>query len=409
MKKILVLGFILFFSSVSFASEENEPIYLAIQDVKPEFIQELNTSLNKTLNGSSEINEDVFDDESEFGYTLEQNKNTISPLEAEIEYDILFERTPVFSEYTSVEFENGPIETFKPFFAYQGQFKFDFNTQYSTKYLNPTSEIGLNGKFRNQPITYTFILNFLPEGDYNFFKTMFKDDFITLNYIPNNEIVIGSFRTPIGVEGGTSGYTLPFIARSQIARNFGSVRALGTKVVGNYSLAEYNIGVTSSDRYWSKFFPGAEFNGWVNLKPFGKTDGRYGVLKIGGGLNAGHRDTDYTVAGAYLSYKFRKFAMEAEYAISNGSNGLAGLTSDKAQGLYTTLSYNITKKLQILTRYDFFDADRNISGKNSSEYTAGLNYYIKGSALKFMLNYTYRHSDCENSSNRIILGTQILL
>lgn len=410
MKKFLILGIIFVSFFVSPVAIADEAVYLAIQDVEPTFSEKINSELNTEENNLSSGEEIYNEGENFIPEEVKLPKKVEKPLEAEIEYDIMYERTPIFSEYTSMEFEKGPIEKFKPFLAYQGQFKFDFlNTKYNTKYLNPTTELALNGKFRNQPIYFNFILNFLPEDGYNYFQTMFKDDFLTFKYIPHNDIVIGSFRTPIGVEGGTSGYTLPFIARSQIARNFGSVRGVGAKVMGDYSLVEYNLGGTSSDRMLSKFMPGAEFNGWVNLKPLGKTDGRYGALKIGCGLNAGHRDFDYSVAGAFVSYKFRKIALESEYAVSNGSNGLAGLTRNKAQGLYTTLSYNITKKLQILARYDYFDADRTNSGNKSTECTAGLNYYIKGSALKIMLNYTYRHSNAEASSNRIMLGTQLLL
>ena len=61
----------------------------------------------------------------------------------------------------------------------------------------------------------------MPTKDCSYLQSMFKDDFITFKYIPHNDITIGSFRTPIGFEGGMSGYTIPFIARSQISRNFG--------------------------------------------------------------------------------------------------------------------------------------------------------------------------------------------
>ncbi len=392
----------------------DEAVYLAIQDVEPTFSEKIQTDLKEeeTENILKLEQEELekYTEGENFIPQLESQVVENSSLKTEIEYDVLYKRTPVFSEYTSMEFENGPIENFNPFFAYQGSFNFNFfNSKYNTEYDSNTAELYLDGKFRKQPIYYTVVLNFLPDHKHNYFQTMFRDYFITFKYIPHNDIVIGSFRTPIGVEGGMSGYTIPFIARSQISRNFGSVRGLGAKVMGKYDLIEYNIGATSSDRNNSQFFPGGEFNGWINLKPLGKTRGKYGVLKIGGGLNAGRNDIDYNVIGAFVSYKFKKIALESEYAISNGSNGLAGLTRNKAQGIYTTLSYNITKKLQVLLRYDYFDADRTNSGNKSTECTVGLNYYIKGSALKLMLNYTYRHSEAEASSNRIMLGTQLLL
>ncbi len=404
MKKISILGLIclLFFALPSFAEEE---IYLAIEDVEPSFTEKLIENTNE------EKNTETLPANLEENFVPELYANEeAQPLAGEVEYDIMYNTESIFSKYKTFEFDKGPIEKVEPYFAYQGQFSFNFlDTKYSTKFIEPTAELGFIGKFREQPIEYKFLINFIPNEGSSYLQSMFKDDFITLKYIPHNDITIGSFRTPIGVEGGTSGYTIPFIARSQISRNFGSVRGVGVKVAGDYSLVEYNLGMTSSGRQWKNMFRGAEFNGWVNFKPLGKTDGKYGVLKIGGGLNAGHREFDYNVVGAYLSYKYKKFAIESEYAVSHGSNGLAGLTRNRAQGLYTTLSYNVTKKLQVLARYDVFNSDMTKSGRRDTEYTAGINYYIKGSALKIMLNYIFCQSDYKPNSNRIMLGTQIIL
>lgn len=408
MKKILfaALIYLCFFYLPCYA---DDTVYLAIEDTQPSFSE-------KIIQENSLPQETDLDtlpaalDENFIPELYAQNDEKTQPLAGEIEYDILFDTTSVFADYKTFKFDKGPIETLEPIFAYQGQFQFNFlDTKYSTKFVEPAFEFALVGKFREQPIEYKFFMNFAPSKGYSALQSMFKDDFITLKYIPHNSITIGSFRTPIGVEGGTNGYTLPFISRSQIARNFGAVRGVGAKIMGDYSLVEYNVGMTSSDRQWKHLFPGAEFNGWVNFKPLGKTDGKYGVLKIGGGLNAGHRDFDYNVVGAYLSYKYKKFALESEYAVSHGSNGLAGLTRNHAQGLYTTLSYNITKKLQVLARYDVFDNDMTKSGRRDTEYTAGVNYYFKGSALKIMLNYVFCQSDYKPNSNRIMLGTQLLL
>ncbi len=407
MKNFLIVGliYVTFFMSSCLAEDE---VYLAIQDVEPTFTEKI---LKQDIENVKEepltetLNENFVPELSV--YKSEEESN---PIKAEIEYDVLYETKSLLSKYSTIKFENGPMDEIVPFFAYQGQFHFNFlDSGYGTQYLEPTAELGFLGKFKNKPIEYKFIMNFMPNKNYSYLQSMFKDDFITFKYIPHNDITVGSFRTPIGVEGGMSGYTVPFIARSQISRNFGSVRGVGFRINGDYSLAEYNIGMTSSGRQWKNMFNGVEFNGWVNFKPLGRTDGKYGVLKVGGGLNAGHRNIDYNVIGAYLSYKYKKFALESEYAVSHGSNGLSGLTSNRGQGLYTTVSYNLTKKLQVLARYDIFEKDMTKSGRKDTEYTLGLNYYIKGSSLKFMLNYVFCQSDYKSNSNRIILGTQIIL
>lgn len=331
-------------------------------------------------------------------------------MQAEINYDALHYDVPLLSEHITTHFEKGPIESFTPFFAFQGQLDSNFGySDYHTFFHVPTTEIGLTGKFRNPKIEYKLLFNFLGFDDLNFFQNILLDDIFIFHLNEHNKAYIGRFRTPVGVEGGVSGYNLPFIYRSQISRNFGGVRGVGTKLMGNYDLIEYNIGATSTERNFRSFLPGVEFTGWANIKPLGKTNGKYGSLKIGSGINVGHKDFDYAVFGTYLQYKYKRFEADFEYAISNGSNGLTGLTENKGQGFYATISYYLTKKLQVLARYDRFNPNRETTDSIATEYTAGLNYFLKGSSLKLIVNYILRQSQAEGTSNRILLGTQILL
>ena len=69
----------------------------------------------------------------------------------------------------------------------------------------------------------------------------------------------------------------------------------------------------------------------------------------------------------------------------------------------------MTKRLHVLARYDQFDPNRDISGDLRREYTAGLNYFIKGQALRLILNYVFCDNENAEDSHRVILGTQILL
>ena len=66
-------------------------------------------------------------------------------------------------------------------------------------------------------------------------------------------------------------------------------------------------------------------------------------------------------------------------------------------------------KLQILGRYDQYKPDKDKSDETKKEYTAGINYFIKGQAIKLMLNYVFCQNDTSKDSHRIILGTQLLL
>jgi hypothetical protein len=60
-------------------------------------------------------------------------------------------------------------------------------------------------------------------------------------------------------------------------------------------------------------------------------------------------------------------------------------------------------------RYDEFDPNKSLSGDKRREYTAGINYFIKGQALKFVLNYVFCQNDATRDSHRFVLGTQVLL
>ena len=295
--------------------------------------------------------------------------------------------------------------------AYGAHTNFNFsesefiNADYAFDVINA----GLDGKLKNNNGDFRIMLNVSPLSNRNFVQNLFADMYLATNKIPHHRIWVGNTRPPVGMEGGFSPYTLPFIARSQISRNFGTVRKLGGRVSGNYTLVDYDLGLYSSDTYFQEFFPGTEFVGWINLKPLGKTDGKYGKLKLGGGLQSGDRNCDYTVTGAYVGYEYKKLLLNFEWADANGYNGPIGYAVDKhATGFYSTLAYRLTPKLQALIRYDEFDPNKDIANNRKKEYVAGLNYFIKGQALKLMMNYVFCQNEGLKDSHRVMLGTQIL-
>lgn len=281
-----------------------------------------------------------------------------------------------------------------------------FNANYSFDYIN----VGLDGKFKDNNADFRIMLNVNPLSSRNFSQLLFSDMYVATNKIPHNRIWVGNTRPRVGMEGGYSPFLLPFVSRSQISRNFGTVRRFGARLSGDYSLIDYDLGIYSSDTYWQSFFPGTEFIGWVNFKPLGLTDGKYGEITLGSGLQTGKRSCDYTVVGAYAGYKYKKWWANFEWADADGYNGPIGYSVDKkATGFYTTLAYMVSPKLQALLRYDYYDPNKNIANNNRKEYVAGINYFIKGQAVKFMLNYIYAQNEATKDSHRIVLGTQFVL
>lgn len=87
----------------------------------------------------------------------------------------------------------------------------------------------------------------------------------------------------------------------------------------------------------------------MNIKPLGKTDGKYGKLVTGAGLQSGEKHgMSYYLTGAYAGYEYKKFWTKFEYARANGSNGGSGLTDRRSQGLFWTVAYHVTKNWKSL-------------------------------------------------------------
>lgn len=354
-----------------------------------------------------------------FDNLIDTNKHEDHPFKIEEEslfgriYKKKLERTSIPSYLLEDElthkFKKGPVDKIRFYGAFQGNYNGFFQgSDYDTEYDLNILEAGIVGDLKDRSTNFKLQLNFKPSGQRTFMQNLVTDAYVVNSRIPHHKVIVGNSRNQVGVDGGASSYTLPFAFRSQIARNFANTRALGVRVVGNYDLADYSLALNSSDRFWRQFFPGAEFTGWVNLKPLGKTDGRYGKLILGGGLNAGHNDFTYTTTGFYAAYHYKKFMANFEYSYADGYNGRS-LSSDRAQGFYSTVSYRITQKLHVLARFDQFDPNMDISDDMRREYTAGINYFIKGQALRLILNYVFCQNEREQDSHRIIFGTQILL
>lgn len=319
----------------------------------------------------------------------------------------------LFKEILTKRFQKDNfVENTQLWGAYNGTLGFNFidDDKFTADYDIPYVNLGVDGKFKDDIGDFRLMLNISPFVNRDFIQLLFADVYIATNQIPNHRVIVGNTRPPVGMEGGYSPYTLPFISRSQISRNFGSVRKLGTRISGNYPLVNYDLGIYSSDTYFQSFFPGTEFVGWMNFKPLGLTDGEFGKLTIGTGIQSGDRNSSYTVAGAYIGYEFKKWLLNFEWADADGYNGPIGHVVNKhATGFYSTLAYRLTPKIQALIRYDEFNPNKHSHNNKKREYVAGINYFIKGQALKLVLNYVFCQNEATKNSHRLMLGTQILL
>ncbi len=423
MKKVLVTVLFLFFSTSAATATQAE--------IKLETPQKSFSQFNQTvLDENDEDDHPVTKiDESEIYSKNSQDSgafvkatpkfslyNLITETAKDV-YNLEIERIDVpsalFADKLTHKFETGPLDNIHLWGAIQNNFTETINEKggNNSKFNVGLINVILDGQFKGKKENFRIMLDPTPRADHMPFLEPFVQDFyIESRRIPHHTVLVGNSRPGIGIEGAQSPYTLPFINRSQISRNLSNVRKFGARVRGDYSLVDYDIGGYSSDTFFRSFFPGAEFDAWMNVKPLGKTDGRFGKLVTGGGITTGQKHTtDYFMTGAYAGYEYKKFWTKFEYAKANGSNGGSGLTNRSSEGLYVTAAYRLTKKIELLARYDQFDPDKLKANNNQREYTLGTNYYVKGQALKLIFNYIYCQNDAHPDSHRLMLGTQLIL
>lgn len=388
---LLVLLFLIVFIPYSFAVDE---VVLDIDGIETEGLSDFAV---------------ITDDEWFFdlkGKTLQEKLKEIKAKEVK---DIS-KTHYLFEEILTKNFENSLVEKMQVFAYYRANASMDFYPDDNDfMYGFNDLDVGALGKFKGGKNYYEARFRLTPQSNYSFLQYLPSNMYVANTSIPHHTIILGNTRVATGHEGSKSSVVIPLVARSQISRNFGNTRKLGVRVKGKYDLVEYDLGGYSSDTYFRQFFPGAEFAGWVTLKPLGKTKGKYGKLKLGSGFTAGQNDINYSVVGAYASYEYKRLYANFEWGKANGYNGAKTLTSNKAEGLYTTIGYRITPKVQIVGRYDEYRPNLDVANNMQREYSAGINYFLKGQAMKLMLNYVYCNNESKPDSHRIILGTQLLL
>lgn len=369
----------------------------------------LETQLNITEPAEGSVQENVIQEE-----VKENEEPTLRERLKEV-YHLEIEDTnaihPLFKDVTTMKFKEGPLESFHPWVAVQshGEYNMPEGSDNDLLYRVGLININLDGVLKGGKEDFRIMLDPTPQTARPFMQQFLQDAYIATNRIPHHRVILGNTRPAVGIEGAQSPYTLPFINRSQISRTFANVRKFGLRVQGNYDFVDYDLAALSSDTFFSSFFPGVEFDGWVNFKPLAKTNGKYGKLVTGGGIAAGKRHTDFFVAGAYAGYEYKKFSTCFEWSHADGYNGGGGLSTKQASGFYATIAYKITPKLQVLFRYDQLDTDTDIAYNKKREYTTGINYFIKGQAVRLMLNYIFCQNDSQPNSHRILLGTQFLI
>lgn len=329
-------------------------------------------------------------------------------LNATVEENTFLER--VFGQ-KSLKFDNEVLNEIEYGVNYKGILKFT--------HFDNENDLSTTYPFTIEPYLYLYSkdrknqlkMSILPTINYSKFDNDFMasiNDFYFLKKInDNHQILIGKSRTPVGIEGVKSPYKLDLINRSQLASNFGNVKTLGVRFKGDVKMFEYDLGGYSSTRYLQDLGDGLEFAGWLGYKPFYNKETPLKNLKLGAGINYGRRDRNYTVISTGASWDYKKVFMTAEYGYAQNYNGNSGLHLGKAQGANGTIGYNLTDKLQLVSRYDLFNSNLDNS-KYKTQYSAGVNYFVFGDRVKFALNYIFEQQK-HNNKNMVLFLTQFMI
>ncbi len=275
---------------------------------------------------------------------------------------------------------------------------------YATNYNVSAVDVFLDTHYADGKTTSRIMYNFVRDlnGYDNHFTEKISEFFVSHNLNDNQRFFAGiSPRLPIGEEGAYSIMRLDFANRSQIARNYSNIRALGVRNQGMYKYASYDIGFYDSTRFLENPFEGSEFVGWVNFTPLADISEKTGNLTIGTGYNTGRRDYSYSVLGAYIGYTYKKLHLNFEYANANGHNGVYNNPA-KSEGFYSSVLYDVHPKVQIGCRYDYFNPDKSMHSDTITEYTAGITYLLKRN-LKVMLNYVFQNREASSDLSRLLI------
>lgn len=388
-KIVLILLCLFLFPASNLAIEEDGEV---IPDVKKgEVLKDKIITLDETIDGDTTTDVEFDDDDN-------------------LDFRLFTEKT--FAKKKSVRFDNSFIDEISGELRFQGITSFEekrgnLNTTFPFD-INAVAESKFGSKKYRFFTEYAFTRNTDDIG--NAFFGKFSNLYIERNFSKNHKMRVGVSRSPIGLEGSMSSFALPFAQRAQISREFGDAISTGISFIGNKGALEYNMGGYTSTRFTQGFKDGAEFIGRIGVKPFYKQEGSYFKnLKLYAGADVGHRGENYGVYSAALTYEYKKFLMNFEYAYADGSNG-DYFDPRKRQGFFATAGYNITPKLQLLARYDYFDRNLDESKNINHEYSVGINYFVFKQRLKFALNYVFSNDEKTNTNkNAIYFLTQFFI
>ena len=340
-----------------------------------------------------------FDKLSNIYYGKVENYSEVSPV------------VKLFSQ-KGLEFDNSFVNSVKLSMFAEGNLILNATDKATQNFLIdfPILEPMVTAKFNENKDEIMFDINFARHINCytNRFTEKISRAYISHSFNENQKILIGQgARVPVNYEGSVSTMAIDLIMCAQIGRNLGNVASLGIRNIASYKYLDYDIGVYDSTRYMADLGNGSEFTGYVMLKPFASLDDKLNSFRLGGGYNIGESVRSYHQYSVFSSYDYDKFHIRAEYANADRCNGIKFI-NDNSDGFYTTAIFDITPKVSIVGRYDFFTPNTNHNNNYTQEYTGGITYKPFKN-MKVMLNYVRTNQSNLPDSNMFIFATRFII
>jgi len=220
---------------------------------------------------------------------------------------------------------------------------------------------------------------------------------------PAYALRIGQYYVPVSLENNTSDSDMDTILRSLVvialapSRDIGSQgRDIGAMFMGQYSIAEYYLGV----------FNGAGINK-ADTNKAKDTSGRLILhplksLAVGGSFYKGRHNPVLTGPdvtrdrfGLEAAWLPGRFSLKSEYLWAK--DDLTSKSGWYLQGGY----FLLPKKLQAIVKWDTYDKDNDVSGGRLDLLTLGANWFIWGKT-KLMVNYALYRTEKEGTTNQAV-------
>ncbi len=344
---------------------------------------------------------------------LETEQNVFNYL-SDVYYGKVENASPILKLFSEkgLEFKNSRINSVKLTFLYGSELNFIDRERISGSFVHDftVAEPMITAKFNDNKTTAMFDINILRnlDGYSNDFTQKISKVFIAHDITENQRIILGQGnRVPSTYNGSRGTMDQEMVLRSQLGRTFGNAYSVGIRNKGNYKYLDYDIGLYDSTRYMKDFGHGMDFTSYLMFKPLADFKDKIGNINIGTGYGVGDYYNSYSVYSFFLGYDKDKFHFKTEYADADGYNGVE-CSNDKANGFYTTISYDITPRFTIIGRYDYLNPNKDISHDCSQEFTAGFTYHMFKN-LKFMFNFVRAEHQNKSDSNMILFATRFII